>query len=218
MTCRSISDDEAVRLTARAVAYHAERLSQHDTSLAEDLEQEGRMGAMEAARTFDPARGVRFVTYATPRVWGRMVDYLRDHDHLTRGQRDLAKADGEVPFMVVSLHTHHPDAGRLGVLRFDPPHHDPEPSDGAEAEFAAWVRRRFPGRLYPDQIRLLADYYVRDLRVWEIAAALGVSESRASQLMTATLAALLGGVKPAGVKCGHKHSGTGFGKRRGVTA
>jgi RNA polymerase sigma factor for flagellar operon FliA len=46
----------------------------------DDLEQCGLMGLMEAAKKFDPARGVRFTTYAGRRILGAMVDGIRDMD------------------------------------------------------------------------------------------------------------------------------------------
>lgn len=41
-----------------------------------DLVQEGMVGLMEAAETYDPARGVAFSLYAVHRVRGRMMDFL----------------------------------------------------------------------------------------------------------------------------------------------
>lgn len=221
MTTRAVSDEEAVEVMRPVAVHHARRLSRHNASLIPDMIQEGLMGAMEAAKTFDPECGVKFLTYAWRRVYGRMRDYLRDHeDHLTRAQRERLEG-GDEPFKVFSLEAIADVKSRAGqsggywergTIRHDPPHHDPEPADAPEAEFVAFVRRRFPGRATPDQLRLLAAYYVHDRRVWEIADGMGVSESRASQLMTETLTALNDGEKPAG-PCGHKANKAGCGKR-----
>ena len=43
----------------------------------EDLVSVGRLGLLEAARRFEPERGVQFRTYATYRVRGAMLDVLR---------------------------------------------------------------------------------------------------------------------------------------------
>jgi RNA polymerase sigma factor (sigma-70 family) len=40
----------------------------------DDLEQEGAVGAMLAAATFDPSKGVKFWSFASRRVTGRMLD------------------------------------------------------------------------------------------------------------------------------------------------
>lgn len=42
-----------------------------------DMVQEGTVGLIEAAERFDPGRGVRFSTYATYRIRGRMLNALR---------------------------------------------------------------------------------------------------------------------------------------------
>jgi len=199
---RAISDEEAVEIMRPAALEYAKRLSRHDRSLKDDLIQEGLMGAMKAARAFDASRGLKFTTYARVRVYGAMADYLRAADFLPRGERRRAEADGREAVRVVSLNYgmrsgggedgNQASSGDGGRWVLDPAHHDPEPSDGAEAEFAAWVRREFPGRASPDQIRVLAEYYVRGKRLTEIGREMGVGESRASQLLTGAMSALKG--------------------------
>lgn len=53
----------------------------------DDLLQAGCVGYLEAERGFDPSRGVKFVTYASPRVRGAILDHLRRADHLSRSHR-----------------------------------------------------------------------------------------------------------------------------------
>lgn len=43
----------------------------------EDILQEGMIALLEAARTFDETRGVKFLTYATPGIYQRVGRYLR---------------------------------------------------------------------------------------------------------------------------------------------
>lgn len=45
--------------------------------IADDLFEEGVIGLMEAIEKFDPSRGLKFSTYATPRIFGSMVDAMR---------------------------------------------------------------------------------------------------------------------------------------------
>ncbi len=44
---------------------------------ADDLRQAGLVGLVEAAQTFDPARGIHFSKFASCRIWGAIVDELR---------------------------------------------------------------------------------------------------------------------------------------------
>jgi len=54
---------------------------------AEDLWSAGAMGLLEAARRFDPARDVRFESFAERRIRGAMLDEMRRMDHLPRRLR-----------------------------------------------------------------------------------------------------------------------------------
>jgi len=50
----------------------------------EDLRQEGFIGLAKAVDSFDPARGVKFITYATHLIQGEIRHYLRDRKTLIR--------------------------------------------------------------------------------------------------------------------------------------
>jgi RNA polymerase sigma factor FliA len=52
-----------------------------------DLLEAGTLGLIDAADRFDPARNVRFHTYALPRIRGAMLDALRSDDWLPRSVR-----------------------------------------------------------------------------------------------------------------------------------
>jgi RNA polymerase sigma factor for flagellar operon FliA len=54
----------------------------------EDLVGAGTLGLVEAAHRFDPAKGVKFSTYAYSRVRGAVVDYLRRNDPIGKVARD----------------------------------------------------------------------------------------------------------------------------------
>jgi len=60
-------------------------------NIAEDeLVSAGFEGLLEAIRTFDPGRGVKFGTYCPGRIRGAMLDYLRRQDFLPRLTRTRA--------------------------------------------------------------------------------------------------------------------------------
>lgn len=56
----------------------------------EDLEHQGIIGLLAALDNFDPDKGVKFETYASIRVRGSIIDYLRKQDLLSRPLRKRA--------------------------------------------------------------------------------------------------------------------------------
>lgn len=64
----------------------------HDKVDLDELVSAGALGLMQAAASYEPARGLTFSTYAVPRIRGSMLDELRRHDHMSRGARRKARA------------------------------------------------------------------------------------------------------------------------------
>jgi len=56
-----------------------------------DLINTGVIGLIEAFRNFDPSRGVKFETYAVPRIRGAILDELRSLDWVPRSTRARAR-------------------------------------------------------------------------------------------------------------------------------
>ncbi len=74
------------------VRYVVERLGFGVSSLdREDLVSEGIVGLIDAVDRFDPQRGIQFVTYATIRIRGQILDALRTRDMLPRSARRRVK-------------------------------------------------------------------------------------------------------------------------------
>lgn len=53
----------------------------------DDLIQVGMMGLLDAVKRYDDKQGAQFVTYASQRIRGAMLDELRSNDWLPRGTR-----------------------------------------------------------------------------------------------------------------------------------
>ncbi|MCJ7730256.1 MAG: FliA/WhiG family RNA polymerase sigma factor [Sedimentisphaerales bacterium] len=68
------------------VRYTAERLHTKlpDKVEVDDLISAGNFGLMDAIDAFDPARGVKFETYCSPRIRGSILDELRSMDWVPR--------------------------------------------------------------------------------------------------------------------------------------
>jgi RNA polymerase sigma factor for flagellar operon FliA len=64
----------------------------HDKVDLDELVSAGALGLMQAAASFEPARGLTFSTYAVPRIRGSMLDELRRQDPMSRGARRKARA------------------------------------------------------------------------------------------------------------------------------
>jgi RNA polymerase sigma factor for flagellar operon FliA len=87
------SEDELVRsnlpLVHYAVAEIANRVPRHVSR--DDLISAGMAGLAQAARSFDPARGITFARYASNRIKGALLDELRSRDWASRSVRSKAR-------------------------------------------------------------------------------------------------------------------------------
>jgi RNA polymerase sigma factor for flagellar operon FliA len=87
---RPVVNDELVRRfqpTIRRIAFRlAARLPPN--VLVDDLMAAGMLGLVQAARKFDPSRGIPFEGYAEFRIRGAMLDELRAMDWIPRAHRD----------------------------------------------------------------------------------------------------------------------------------
>lgn len=71
------------------VAEIANRVPRHVNR--DDLVSAGMIGLAQAARSFDPARGIRFDRYASTRIRGALLDELRRADWASRSVRSKAR-------------------------------------------------------------------------------------------------------------------------------
>ncbi len=90
---------------AQLVKYAAERLHSKlpDKVELDDLISAGIFGLMDAIDAFDPARGVKFETYCSPRIKGSILDELRSMDWVPRLVRARAH---QLTKATQSLETH----------------------------------------------------------------------------------------------------------------
>jgi RNA polymerase sigma factor (sigma-70 family) len=148
----------------------------------DDAWQAGAEGLMQAASTFDPAKGP-FDPHAFNRIYGAIRDLARQNDPLTRIQRHQLREAREhnvmlaSPVQVVSL-------DHLRENGFDPAQPEEEPPDDP-----SWVipyMRRLPIR----------HQLILTMLIWEgitygrVAEIMGVTESRVYQLKHNSIAIL----------------------------
>jgi RNA polymerase sigma factor for flagellar operon FliA len=57
----------------------------------EDIIGNGMLALIKAVETFDPARNIQFDSYASIRIRGSVIDYMREQDWIPRSARDKIK-------------------------------------------------------------------------------------------------------------------------------
>jgi RNA polymerase sigma factor for flagellar operon FliA len=80
-----------------------------------ELVAAGTLGLVEAARRYDPAQGVPFARYATPRVRGAVLDVLRQSDWAPRSVRALHRRVEAAEQELATRHGGRPDDDRLAA-------------------------------------------------------------------------------------------------------
>ena len=119
----------------------------------EDIVSEGLLALIAALDTFDPARNVKFETYAVIRVKGAIIDYLRRQDwvprQLRRFSRELDAAFSELSNALGRTPTTAELAARLHVTE--------ERLGKAMGDIAGAVTLSFEELLYESQFDLADD-------------------------------------------------------------
>jgi RNA polymerase sigma factor (sigma-70 family) len=140
----------------------------------DDLASAGMIGLIHAVDNFDQSRGLKFRTYAQHRIWGAMQDFLRDEDPLSRTERRRVRASaltmsatGYATHATVSL-------DQIPVRLLASP---AQPGLAIRSEVRQ--ARRCLSTRENRVIELLYDF---DWLAREVAAELGVNESRVSQI------------------------------------
>jgi len=86
-----------------------------------DLVSSGVLGLIDALERFDPARGVKFETFATPRIRGAIYDGLRQLDWVPRSvrtkSRDVQRAFAELEGLLGRSPSDAELAAHLGIER-----------------------------------------------------------------------------------------------------
>lgn len=161
----------------------------------EDLEAVAAMAMVQAARAYDPGRGVRFISYAGPRITWAIYDAVR-HVGVVSVTSNLVShpLQGEVTCRLAasawrarSLEAMAADGATELECLVDPEAADPchdKPGPGARA--AVLLREILP-RLPERERRALLLWRIDGLSLRDVGRELGVSRSRACQVCTAAL-------------------------------
>lgn len=233
--CR-LGDDDArqqiIMSYAHLAKYVVDRMNLRPTAVTgyDDLLSHAIVGLIDAVEKFDPAKDVKFETYASVRIRGAVLDALKSLDWMPRSlrstegelKRTFARLEAELgrpatdqevanamSITVDQLNDTLADVGQsavqsledllyygeesVGVSSPDAPL-DPERDPSAAIEFAE-RRRILAGAIeaLPEREKLVISLYYKDgLTLKEIAAVLGVTESRTCQLHSKAVVRLHG--------------------------
>lgn len=186
----------------------------------DDLFEVGVLGLINAADSYNPAKGASFKTYAYVNIRGAILDEIRKHDVVPRSRRDRMRLVGETEARLEDrlgrqatpeeiaeeaeltvdqvedalVHAHgaavvsldeptsgSEDAGGRLVECLRMPD-SPEPSNEAERNELKVALTEAIQELPERERHVILLYYAEELRLKEIGAVLGVTESRVSQL------------------------------------
>jgi RNA polymerase sigma factor for flagellar operon FliA len=212
-----------LRLAQQAVSDFSSRLPRHVRT--DELYSAAMLGLAQAARSFDPGRGIAFERHASNRIRGAMLDELRDADWASRSVRSRARRlqraaeeltarlgrsptpaqlARELGLEVEAVHRLQEDLHRATVLNYDsiveqggeellPTAGDPPEAVLLERELHAYLTdavMALPERLR----RVVVASFFEERPMHQIAAELGVTESRVSQLRAEAVALLRDGL------------------------
>lgn len=183
----------------------------------DELVQVGTIGLIEAAKSFDSTKGVEFEVFARTRIRGAILDQVRKLSYLPRSaivnirdhneatallsgelgreptQSELANFMGKDlesfhkerthahRFQTVSLESQLPDSVDLPANEVSNP--EAKLADSQMLESLAESIESLPER----EKTIVSLYYVEEMNLKEIGAVLDVSESRVSQVLSATI-------------------------------
>ena len=192
----------------------------------DDVVNEGVLALMDAIESFDPSKGAKFETYASLKIRGAIIDYIRKQDWIPRNVRKFSRALDKANSMLYNLNGRVPTtaelAEHLGL--------DEDKLLKQMAECSCTITLSFEELLYEDNIDepsvdapsdsgLLRDemsreltsaidelrdkerqvitlYYYKNMKYSDIAKALGVSESRVCQIHTKAVLLLKAKLEP----------------------
>ena len=193
---------------------------------ADDVVNEGVIALMDAIETYDPLKGAKFETYASLRIRGAIIDFIRKQDWVPRQVRKFARSLDKANSMLYNLNNRAPTtaelAGQMGM--------DEDKLLKCMAEASCTVTLSFEELLYEDNFeepalpsqtdsRLMRNelrsmvaqavdelkekerqvvtlYYYKNMKYSDIAKALGISESRVCQIHTKAVLALKAKLEP----------------------
>lgn len=193
---------------------------------ADDVINEGVLALMDAIESFDPAKGAKFETYASLKIRGAVIDYIRRQDWIPRNVRKFARTLDKANSMLYNLNGRAPSTAELAAYLGM----DEDRLLKQMAECSCTITLSFEELLYEDNIdeptveshsdagllreemrgviagaidelrdkekQVITLYYYKNMKYSDIAKALGLSESRICQIHTKAVLLLKAKLEP----------------------
>jgi RNA polymerase sigma factor for flagellar operon FliA len=175
----------------------------------DDITSAGWVGALEAEKRFDASKGCKLRTYVEPRIKGAILDFIRSNDWVPRAirskERAIARATDKLTAENASLPEANEVATELGwtldelndvmpahLQSFDTGKHENGEETSLHEMIAAPRFTHSPeirnqvevgfGALSESEAEVIERVYLREEKARDTADALGVTESRVSQI------------------------------------
>ncbi|MGN0679141.1 MAG: sigma-70 family RNA polymerase sigma factor [Oscillospiraceae bacterium] len=192
----------------------------------DDVVNEGVIALMDAIESFDSTKGAKFETYATIKIKGAIIDYIRKQDWVPRNIRKFAKQLDKANSMLYNLNGRMPTneelAKHLGISEerllknmadcsgalvmsfeellyednIDEPAMD-NPTDGALLhDEMRKVVASAIEELRDKERQVVILYYYKNMKYSDIAKVLGVTEGRVCQIHTKAILLLKAKLSP----------------------
>ena len=195
----------------RKIAWQIHGRARYVTEI-EDLVQIGYTGLIVAAQKYTPQEGASFASYASIRIRGAIVDYLRKSSNLCRTTIQIKKkyneAVGHLERTLIRTPTRSEVAAKMDMSEDELVNWEaafqantPQSLDDVYDQFSVWfasdentpeeqLNESELQNVLKDAIRTLPErealviqlYYVEELNVFEIAEVLDISTGRVSQI------------------------------------
>lgn len=192
----------------------------------DDVINEGVLALMDAIENFDPTKGAKFETYASLRIRGAIIDYIRKQDWIPRQVRKFARDLDKANSTLYNLYGRAPtnselaeymempeekllknmaDASCTVTLSFEELLYEDnfdEPSTSAPTD--ANLMRQEMSSMIAEAIDSLKEkerqvitlYYYKNMKYSDIAKVLGISEGRVCQINAKATLALKAKLEP----------------------
>ncbi len=180
----------------------------------DDVVNEGVIALMEAIETYDPEKGAKFETYASLKIKGAIIDFIRRQDWIPRSVRKFARDLDNANSSLYNQYNRMPTTEELSEymdipedkllklmseasctvtlsfeeLLYEDNFEGPSSSDATDAGVLREECRRVIAEaidsLKEKERQVITLYYFKSMKYSDIAKVLGISESRVCQINT----------------------------------